>query len=596
MKKIILGILILAVIYLDLMITQGAITYYLVGVIGKNTSLAFAEMQKYQSPLVVLGSVKALIWPTSALGREISTIFLQAQVFYFLGIIALVAMNYETIFRSGAVRREKGEEYGSARWARISDLKKILNKGPQGTILGVMNGVTLFLPLVVKFFNQNVLCVGSSGSGKTWSILFPSIMQAIKNNESIIITDPKGELVAEMKSLLEENSYVVKVLNLDNFECGDQWNPFNLVKSDDDAQDLASVLVEVNAGRNGDQFWDDALMSYFKAIILYIVHELPPLQRHPGNLLEIAARWGAKEENLDSLFLALDIEHPARRAYEMGFKVAEDRVRAGILISAAAKLSLWANPNVCDLTSGTGINIEQIAKEKTALFLVLSATKTTMRPVSQLFFNQMFPALFRVGDENGGQVPVKIRILADELGNIGRIHDLPNRLSITRSYGIGFTGIFQNFTQMETLYPDFKSVKDNCKTFIFLGGGDTSTLRYVSDALGEQTIETQSDNESERTTSLNVSGSLGLSKSTARRMLMTPDEVGRMGSNPEDMIVHLAGYFPALMKKYNYKQHPLAKRIVTQKLTKKMFPMRPKANLFPPPPEPTDDEKTPINF
>jgi len=594
MKKIILAILILAGIYLDLSVTQGALTYYYIGVIAKNTTLAWTEMMKYQSPIFVLGSVKTLIWPVTVLAKQISANFFMAQGLYVAGIVGVAVLNYEKIFRSGAAIREKGEEYGSARWARISDLKKILTNGPVGTILGTMKGQTLFLPIIVKFFNQNIMVVGSSGSGKTWSILLPAVMQAIRNNESIIITDPKGEIAEEMKTLLEENQYNVKVLNLDNLEIGDQWNPLDLVKDDDDALDLASVLVEAGSGHNGDQFWNEAMKSYFQAIILYIVHELPPTQRHPGNILEIAARWGAKEENIDTLFTALGVEHPARRAYELGFKVAEDKVRAGILITASAKLALWQSQNVCNLTSGKGINIEEIGKEKTALFLILSASKTTMRPVSKLFFNQLFPALFRVAKENKGELPVKVRILADELGNIGKIHDLPNRLSITRAAGIGFLGIFQNFTQMETLYPDYKSIKDNCKTFVFLGGGDNSTLRYVSDSLGEQTIQTQSDNESERTTMMDTQGSMGLSISTSKRMLMTPDEIGRM--DQENLIVQLAGHFPAMMQKYDYKKHPLAKGLVKQTLTKEMFPRRAKADLFPPPPEQSNDKKETINF
>jgi len=586
--------------YVDFALLGAASTWYVTSTL--KPALAIAEAKKFISPLYVLGvGSSSLIWPTTAATKHISNAFVQEQIFLGLAILMLVmfALSKSTkglsvLFGGSVAKRKHGEEHGSARWARLNELKKILTNGPSGTILGTMKGQTLFLPEVVIGFNQNTLVVGPSGSGKSWSLLRPAIMQAIRNQESIIVTDPKGELVKDMKSIMEENSYIVKVLNLVDLKIGDQYNPFSLIVDDQDALDLASVLVEADSSRSsGEQFWDDALISYYQAIILYIVHELPLSQRHIRNLLEIAARWGADKENIDSLFLALDPQHPARCAYDLGFRVAADKIRDGIIISAAAKLAIWQSMDVCSLTSGEGINIAQIGKEKTALFLKMSTSKKTMRPVSQLFFNQLFQILFHVGEENGGQLPVKVRILADELGNIGKIFELEKRLSLTRSYGIGFMGIFQNVKQMESMYPDFQSIKANCHTFVFLGGGDHETLKFVSNILGEQTIETQSNNESEQTTRVDTSGSMGLSTSTSRRMLMTPDEVGRI--KKEDMIVQLSGEFPAIMQKYDYTKHPLAKKLIPKMLTKEMFTIRAEVDLFALPPE-ASDQKTPINY
>jgi len=298
--------------------------------------------------------------------------------------------------------------------------------------------------------------------------------------------------------------------------------------------------------------------------------------------LNFAARWGNEEERLDQLFSSLGHQHPARRAYDLGFKVASDKTRDGILISAASRIGLWQSLDVCSLSSGSkGIDIEQIGQRKTAIFMILSDTKNTMRPLSAMFFNQLFSILFKVADKNGGSLPIKVRIIADELANVGRITELDKRLSVTRSRGIGFVGVFQDLAQMRNIYPVYQSIRGNCDTMIFLGANDTETAEYISESLGDQTIETESTTEGQQIRDTSKSNNEGRSKSTAARQLMAIDEILRMKNDQE--IVLIRGQYPAMLKKYDYSMHTSVKKMRIIQIESWLFSQREEVDYIAPP-------------
>ena len=582
--------------YLDFSLVGGFATWFaLHAATAPFKVAALPEAMKFASPIYAAGlGSAALIWPRLPAAK------LASQEFWFLQpwIAALLALGilfvatrsakgeqniftdiYESIF-GGVARKAKHEERGSARFARSGELLMVLASGPSGTILGLDGRRPIFLPVDAKTMNQNILVEGAPGTRKTRAVMYPSILQAVVNGESVIITDPKGELTRGTADFMRRKGYEVYILNLVDIAYSDQYNPMNVISTAQDALDLASALVDNTDGEKKggeDQFWDDAMRSYFQALILYVQSELPPAQRHMGNVLELAARWGNDQQKMDNLFDALDPQHPARRAYDLGFKVAQDKTRSGILISAASRIGLWKEHEVCSLTSVQGgLNVAQIGQRKTAVYCILSDTLATMRPLSAMFFNQLFSILFRVADKNGGRLPVPVRILADELANVGRIHELDKRLSVARSRGIGFTGVFQHLPQMKAMYTTWESIRGNCDTLIFLGANDSTTAKFISDSLGDQTIETAS--QSQKMSEV-FDGSN--SRSTSARKLMNPDEVLRLDNNKE--IVILRGQFPALLRKYDYEQHPLAKEMKEVRIEDWPFAARAEVEYLAPP-------------
>lgn len=72
--------------------------------------------------------------------------------------------------------------------------------------------------------NNNVLVVGTSGSGKTRSIVTPNIIQA---TGSYIVSDPKGNLYEQYGPYLKKQGYVVEKLDFTDPENSAHYNFFN---------------------------------------------------------------------------------------------------------------------------------------------------------------------------------------------------------------------------------------------------------------------------------------------------------------------------------------------------------------------------------
>ncbi|MFY9139836.1 MAG: type IV secretory system conjugative DNA transfer family protein, partial [Thermacetogeniaceae bacterium] len=119
---------------------------------------------------------------------------------------------------------------------------------------------------------------------KTWSLVFPNVLQAVISEESAIITDPKAEIMKETLKLAQNKGYAVRVFNLVDMESSDRWNPIEEVKTDLDAYLLSQVIIENTEGPQhrplGDKFWERSEHNLLIALILYIAHEASPENRN----------------------------------------------------------------------------------------------------------------------------------------------------------------------------------------------------------------------------------------------------------------------------------------------------------------------------
>lgn len=83
------------------------------------------------------------------------------------------------------------------------------------------------------------------------------------------------------------------------------------------------------------------------------------------------------------------------------------------------------------------------------------------------------------------------------------------------------TGIF---AQLKALFKDtWETIPGNCDTFIYLGGNEQSTHKYVSELLGKGTIDKKSSGEIR-----GRQGSSSRNYDVLGRELFTPDEVRKL--------------------------------------------------------------------
>jgi type IV secretion system protein VirD4 len=456
--------------------------------------------------------------------------------------------------------------HGTARWAVSHELRRYLRPDGHGFIFGKLPKHGLFdrqagyltLPADPKLaFNQNVTVIGSSGSRKTRSVIQPNIQQsAMYGRESLIVIDPKGENYARSANLLRDRKFKVYLLNLLHPEHSDAWNPLDAVTGVLDAADLANNLVantiNPNRPKGGDPFWDNAEQGFITALVLYVKLHRPPAEQHMASVLELGTELPPEE--LDTIFLALKPEDPARRFYR-SFLRAEEKVRAGVVAGLGNRLQLWNSPELAHLTATSTFHIDKFGEEPSALFLVIPDSKATYAPILALFWQQAFEVLYMVADQHGGSLPLWVRCYMDEMANCGFIPGYEQKKSTMRSRGVSTQEIWQNLTQMQGRYPAWEEMLANSDHLLLLGANDLRTVEYISKKLGNTTVRIHSSNSNKS----DRSASSGQGNNYTGRPLMTPDEVLRL---PADQAVLIPrGQHPAKIRKADYTEHPLAAEI-----------------------------------
>ncbi len=292
-----------------------------------------------------------------------------------------------------------------------------------------------------------------------------------------------------------------------------------------------------------------------KACIYYVISVLPEEQRNLSSCLNIVRAGGSDESIFDKLFVnELKPDHPGRKEYE-GIRVGADKTKQSIAISLVSKLSHFDSPNMQKLTTTNDISFEELASEKTAIYVISPDSHTTYNYILTIFYAQLLQRLYNIADKNGGALKEPVYLLLDEFANIGKIPDFNQKLSTSRSRGISMSIIIQSLDQLIDLYKDlYENIISNCDTQIFLGSQSIKTCEYFAKSLGQKTL---TYGNKSRSRDKNNWHTQGVSESEQRqgRELMTIDELKRMPI--EDEIVVVRGIRPIYTQKaWFFRYHP----------------------------------------
>ncbi|HZJ82342.1 MAG TPA: type IV secretory system conjugative DNA transfer family protein [Clostridia bacterium] len=484
---------------------------------------------------------------------------------WFLGAIALgailILLGYvikENNLDSDGVNYLKDDgTHGTANWMTEKEATKVLEIGTEkGVLLGLHNDKDMVTLPSKTFFNKNIAVFGSSGSMKSRAFVRPNIMQLVALEQSMIITDPKGEMYHSMAEYLRDNGYIVKAFNLVNMAKSDRWNPLREIRDDIDAQTFVEVIIaNTNTGPSGgDQFWERAEQNLLKALVLYVIDQYPIEEISLETVYALLSAEDAAA--IDKLFEKLPRGHPAKAPYNI-YAQASETVRTGVVIGLGTRLNVFQNVLVQKLTNGNDMDLSLPGKEKCAYFCISSDMDTTFDFLAGLFFSFMFINLIRYADSRGGTGEKEVFFILDEFPNIGAIPDFTKKISTMRSRGVHSWVIFQNIAQLKNRYPHdgWQEILGNCDTRLFLGCTDYMTAEFVCNLLGQSTVQAVSKMKK---AGLEGAFDFGrVSKSTQRRNLLNPDEILRMEAFTGMVI--LRGQKPLLVNKMDYTRHKDAK-------------------------------------
>ena len=525
----------------------------------------------------------------------------------------------------------KGEEYGSAKWGDEKEMKDLAEKEKKpefkpvlrdgkrvfdnkGNFVGftidnntiLTKEVQLSLNFKQHFLNHNVVVIGGSGAGKSRYYARPNIMQL---NTSYVVTDPKGELLADTGKMLEEAGYKVRVFNLIEMEHSNNYNPFEYVYdyngnlSEESVMKMVDILFNsTKVDGEKEDFWSQKGKAMLEAVIFLLFEEseynmkrdtkgklIPEtrdkthlnffsvtekmrrlqyplkgrkdgyfLQREDGESDEeyYERRCSAFLCPLDKDFLELEKRKPNSIALRLYKEVrnAPEETGQSFLSSANVKTFMFNMENIFNLTCCDNINLNTLGDEKTAVFVLISATSGTFYFLASMMYTQLFDTLSNVANfkyaSNGRRLKVPVRFIMDEFANISQIPDFEKVIAFVRSMGMSIDIIIQNLAQLKAKYEKhFEVITGNCDSLLFLGGKEESTLKSISEQLGKETIDIVGKNRTKARQS-----STSENNSIVGRELMQPNEISTMPIS--DCILLIRSHNPFYCKKYPLEKHP----------------------------------------
>ena len=452
------------------------------------------------------------------------------------------------------------EEHGSAKWGSASAVNKKYAQQPKSENKLLTQNVAIGLNAKKHRRNLNTLVIGGSGAGKTRFFCKPNLMQCCRN--SYFVLDPKGEIVRDVGELLSQKEYEVRVLDLISMEKSHCYNPFVYLQSDNDIQRLVTNLFKATTpkgSQSNDPFWDTSASMLLSALVYYLHYEAPEDEQNFAMVMEMLRAGAIENEEdsrptpLDYLFADLEMDRPDHIAlkYYRSYHAGSAKTLKSIQITLAARLEKFNLESLAALTCTDELDLASMGEKKVALFAIIPDNDSSFNFLVSILYTQLFQQLFFSADHiHGGALPIPVHFLMDEFANVSLPDDFDKILSVMRSRGVSVSIILQNLAQLKALFEKrWESIVGNCDEFLYLGGNEQSTHKYVSELLGKSTIDTNTYGKSS-----GRSGNYSTNYQISGRELLTPDEV-RMLDN-QYAILFIRGERPVLDFKYDILKHP----------------------------------------
>ena len=392
---------------------------------------------------------------------------------------------------------------GYSRWAKKSEIEKQLKKvdptaytADAAGLVVINDGKTMW----VDDGEAHNIVIGATGSGKTQAVVFPMVQSLAKKGESMIITDPKGEIYENTGNMLRERGYNIVLLNFRNPQHGNGWNPmslpYKLYKEGDNDKaielldDLAlNILYEEKS--SNDPFWEKSAADYFTGLALGLFEDAKEEQINLNSINLMSSlgeeKFGGPNNNyIKEYFNAKD---PSRPAYvnASGVVFTAEDTKQGVLATFKQKIKLFASrDNLSEMLCHSDFDMKEIGRQKTAVFMIVQDEKKTLHPLATIFIKQCYETLIDVAQESGGKLPYRTNFILDEFANMPPLKDVTTMVTAARSRLIRFTFIIQNYAQLTQVYgkENAETIKGNCN-ITYLISSELGALEELSKLCGE---------------------------------------------------------------------------------------------------------------
>lgn len=395
------------------------------------------------------------------------------------------------------------KEKGYSRWSTDKEFRKGLEVVNVKDKTIPAAGIPLYSKkgkMWVDNGEDHYLVMGATGSGKTVIVAKPMIKLLSKHGESMILTDPKGELYEDTAAMLKEEGYNIVVLNFRNPQQGNAWNPMSLPyelykegNSDKAIELLDDLAINIlhDEQKSSDPFWNNTAADYFSGLSLGLFEDGTPEQINLNSVNLMSSlgeeRFGGPNNNYIKEYF--NDKDPSKPAYvnASGTVFTTDETKQGIISTFKQKIKIFSSrENLSEMLSYTDFDMRDIGRKKTAVFIIVQDEKKTLHPLATIFIKQCYETLIDVAQECGGKLPFRTNFILDEFANMPPLKDVTTMVTAARSRHIRFTFIIQNFAQLTQVYgkENGDTIRGNCN-LVYLISSEIAALEEISKMCGE---------------------------------------------------------------------------------------------------------------
>ena len=481
--------------------------------------------------------------------------------------------------RGRAVRA--GEEYGSMRWLTAKELGrkysacgKDCSKG-NGTGTGNIGGRIITKNIKLNEDTQalgrnlNLIVEGGPGTSKTRGVVIPNIMQcALLAGGSMMVVDPKGEILRNTGGLLKEKGITVKVLDLKDMGKSFCYNPFNYIHCTEDAIKVVDMIWQSTLGKDksegNDPFWPGAARAGLLAYVLYLWEFGLSTEKNFEMVIYMfdndEPQGRNKQSPVGRIFEKLkerDPKHPSLLWYDIMHSGTSD-MQHSVRAVFSERLKYFSLPAVLELTKTDDMDLPSMATEPTVLFCITPITNNSFNFLVSLLFQQLIDELYLLADRKyNSKLPRHFHFLIDEFYKFRVLEEnFIDFLSTNRGYNISCTMIIQAYQQLETNYKKegAQVIEGCCDSYLFLGSNSISRAEHIAKLLGNETINTTTYGYS-----FGGHGNRSSNYQQAKRELLDANELRVLDNGKA--VFFIRGEYPVLDDKYNLKQHTLCSQL-----------------------------------
>lgn len=441
--------------------------------------------------------------------RAFTPKFLPATITIFVLAIIGVLMSTSKYFfeadKGFGFGKKKDKDEGWSRWFKEDEMKSAYNikkirllddEYKSAGIPVIIDGKHAW----VDDGENHSLIIGASGSGKTATILDPLVKILAKGGESMLITDPKGEIYEHNAELLRSKGFNVILVNFRDPDQGAAWNPLTLPyrywkdgkedKAMELLEDLATnILVDQN---NNDPFWQKSAADYFTGLALGLFEDAKSEDEVNLNSINAMSTFGEEKcgsSKYDKEYFKLKGELSSAYISAAATVLAPADTKGGITSTFRQKIRIFSSrQKLAEMLSYTSFDVRKIGSEKTAIFLKVHDEKTTYHALATIFVKQLYECLIDEAQKCPNQkLPIRTNFILDEFANMPALKDVESMITASRSRNIRFNFGIQNFSQLNKVYGKdiAETIKGNCGNMFYLITTEYAALEELSKLLGD---------------------------------------------------------------------------------------------------------------